>query len=333
MIIHIIIVILKILLCFILAVLGLFLALILSVLFVPIRCQAKASLFQNFQTRGRVSWLFRALSICFSYIGGEAADVRPEDRGLKIEVRLFGFRIFKETGKEVEEKGETGFDDSGEKPEREYGKLEEEDELVTAFERGGAGDTEIFDAPTELPVPAAKKAEDSFKTSESQTTCEKNSPKGFHSFGDRILRRIRSLWKRFRKAVTSLKSTVQGLMKKKEQLTAFLEDEENQKTFHLVVRQGKRLAAYLLPHISGEIHFGIEDPYLMGQLLSILAVFYPMYGKNLILTSVFDENMLEGSCSVKGRVRIGTVLFLGLRILLDRNFRRLLRRFLRKGGI
>ena len=39
----------------------------------------------------------------------------------------------------------------------------------------------------------------------------------------------------------------------------------------------------------------MEDPYLMGKILTVLAVFYPLYGKTFVLTPVFDENRLEVS--------------------------------------
>ena len=68
----------------------------------------------------------------------------------------------------------------------------------------------------------------------------------------------------------------------------------------------------------------------MGQILCIISPFYGFYGKNLEIEPVFDETALEGEVSFKGRIRLGTLLFLGLRLLADKNFRVLLRRWRRR---
>ena len=102
---HIVFLILKIILFLILAVLGLLLAIALAVLLVPIRYRAEASLHGEIHARGRISWLFRLISLSFSY------QNRPEgdEEGLKTELRLLGFRLFKrkeEIGKDDEKETE-----------------------------------------------------------------------------------------------------------------------------------------------------------------------------------------------------------------------------------
>ena len=108
---HIVFLILKIILFLILAVLGLLLAIALAVLLVPIRYRAEASLHGEIHARGRISWLFRLISLSFSY------QNRPEgdEEGLKTEVRLLGFRLFKR-------KEEKGKDEEKETEEKEAGK-------------------------------------------------------------------------------------------------------------------------------------------------------------------------------------------------------------------
>ena len=42
---------------------------------------------------------------------------------------------------------------------------------------------------------------------------------------------------------------------------------------------------------------------------------------------VFDEQVLDGELSLKGRIRIATLLFIGFQVWRDKNFRTLLKRW------
>lgn len=73
--------------------------------------------------------------------------------------------------------------------------------------------------------------------------------------------------------------------------------------------------------------FGFEDPYAVGQVLIYASPFYGLYAKDLRLIPVFGEKILEGNLSVKGRIRIGTLLALAIRVFMDKNFRILLKKW------
>lgn len=113
---------------------------------------------------------------------------------------------------------------------------------------------------------------------------------------------------------------------KKDRAAEFLKNEENKKTFRLVKRQLRALFRHVLPgRMKGKVKFGFDDPYTTGQVLMCISPFYGMYGKRFQVIPVFEEPVLEGEVWMKGRVRIGTVLAIGIRMLFDRNFRTLLR--------
>ena len=363
---HIVFLILKIILFLILAVLGLLLAIALAVLLVPIRYRAEASLHGEIHARGRISWLFRLISLSFSY------QNRPEgdEEGLKTEVRLLGFRLFKrkeEKGKDEEketEEKESGETEAAENetpeketPEKVRGAMDA-GEPVTALEdridpgepggreEGLPGESPIFEAPSEIPVKKASRERGSVPPKPPEKKPENHpedswreggSPGGPGSrllaWAGRIVSRLRQKKNRMAKALRKFRRRLYELARKKERLTALLQDEENRRTAGLILRSAKRLLRRLLPRLRGELSFGVEDPYLMGKILTVLAVFYPLYGKTFVLTPVFDENRLEGEFSLKGGLRLGSFAAFGLRILLDKNFRHLLRQFLREGGI
>ena len=113
-----------------------------------------------------------------------------------------------------------------------------------------------------------------------------------------------------------------------QKLRDFLEKEENKNTFRLLKRQVIRLFRHILPgKVSGKVRFGFEDPYTTGRILTYISPFYGWYGRKIQVIPVFDEQVLEGEISLKGRIRIATLLFIGFQVWRDKNFRTLLKRW------
>ena len=93
-----------------------------------------------------------------------------------------------------------------------------------------------------------------------------------------------------------------------------------------MVRLTKKLIRHLLPtKCSGRVRFGFEDPYTTGQILTYISPFYGWYARSVQVEPVFDENVMEGELRLKGRVRVATLLWIVIRLFMDKNFRRLLK--------
>lgn len=108
-------------------------------------------------------------------------------------------------------------------------------------------------------------------------------------------------------------------------IARWLSEEENRESLQLVLRE----AAYLLKHgrfrrLYGKLHFGLSDPYLMGKLLSLLSIFYPVYGRELALYPEFERDCFDGELHVRGHIRLWHVLMAAIRLLLNRQLRTLL---------
>jgi len=113
-----------------------------------------------------------------------------------------------------------------------------------------------------------------------------------------------------------------------QKLMEFLEKEENKNTFRLLKRQVIRFFKHVLPgKVSGTVRFGFEDPYTTGRILTYISPFYGWYGRTIQVIPVFDEQVLDGELSLKGRIRIATLLFIGFQVWRDKNFRTLLKRW------
>jgi len=127
--------------------------------------------------------------------------------------------------------------------------------------------------------------------------------------------------------IESLQESLEKLQKKYGQARDILTDAENQKTFRLLYRQILFLFKHILPRkLKGNIRFGFEDPYNTGRVLTAISPFYALYAKTVEVVPVFDEKVLEGELHLKGHIRAATLLFAAARVLINKNFRRLLKK-------
>lgn len=290
---HVILLILKIIGFLFLAVLGLLFGIILLALFVPIRYRAEGSYCEKLEGTIRVTWLLHMLSIMVSY--------REE---LQVSIKLFGFCLLRKQGGEMKEQAEDIRDEV----------LDEAEDIGQIPKKSEADPITNEKTPERTVFHIPEK--------ESETT-EQTVLFGFLSG---ILEKIKFL---FKMIYAKLKSIIHSWDKIQE----FINDPANKNTFRLIMRQVKALMHHILPRKArGTVTFGFEDPYTTGQVLTAASIFYPWYGKQIQLTPVFDEAIFEGNGMIKGRVRIGTLLLLGIRILLNKNFRVILKRWRSKGG-
>lgn len=88
----------------------------------------------------------------------------------------------------------------------------------------------------------------------------------------------------------------------------------------------------MLPRkISGRVRFGFDDPATTGQILTYISPFYGLYAKTLKLEPIFEEKVLDGELHVKGHIRAATLLWIVIRVVLNKNFRVLLKKAMALG--
>lgn len=90
----------------------------------------------------------------------------------------------------------------------------------------------------------------------------------------------------------------------------------------------KRMLRHIRPNrFKLDLEFGTGDPSSTGQAMGLLAVFYGYYGKSMRVIPNFEEEILKGSLFCLGRIRLLTLLIICLQLILDKNFRNLLKNF------
>ena len=311
--------------------LGLALLILLLVLFVPVRYQAygiRSS--RECRAGGRVSWLLRLLCIPFSFQDGE----------LEIKVKLLGFTIldplkgeeeaFREpVQRKTEQSAGKKEETAGEDSEREEVPAEEnagEADASGSFEASQADETETSARPASAgAVEAAAEPEDE--------ASEGRFSRGFRELR-RFLRAVIRFFMKIPRKLKNLKCTFQRfcdkikrMVKRYREMKAFALDERTKAAVSLVWKQAGILLGQALPRkIRGRLHFGTEDPALTGQILGAIGIFYPLFMDNVKVEPDFEKPALDGELSLKGRLRIVTVLRIAWRLYRDKNVRYVYRR-------
>ena len=334
------------------------------VLFVPVRYRLTASRYEKLKGELLVSWLLRGISLRIFYDGralargkvlwirlfekqlwpfeeeeaggefGEAAEPteigRPKAEAREREEK---WPEAERPESEQPEAGETEEPDGlGKKkaehpplPQEEEGKEEEFEERLRATELSPSEGREKEEPDPALSGPSNLGIR--LLLGRLKETVKRFTRKligkisGFFRDFHQSVKRIPKIW-------TEIKNKLANGRQSFERMREILTNEENREVFRLIVSRGKKLFRHVRPRkIKGKLQFGFSDPYRTGQVLTAVSPFYGLYAKELELIPDFEHEVLKGEISVKGRIRMGVVLWTGIRLFLNKNFRRLLKRF------
>ena len=298
---HILLLILKAIGILILVLLGLVLAVVCLVLFVPVCYEAGGSWKDKPAGKGKISWLFGAVSLSAGYDGDES--------GLTAGVRLFGQKLWE-------------MDKEKEAPET-HRPLDEETLRGTDTERK---------EPEDRKKPEEK--ETALWEENQQPRPEPEDKRHTEHKKKDVFGRIKVFLEKLKFSFQSFCDKLKNMQNIAEEKKAWLEDEENQASLKLLWKQTGRFLRHVCPRGGkGSVTFGFEEPYLTGQVLSAAALIYPFFEGNLEICPVFDETVFEAEGSFKGRIRAGYLLWLGLGILRDGHTRRMLFGFLKGSAV
>ena len=327
---HVILLILKILGLLLLIVLAFLLAVVLLVLLVPVRYQAEGSYNGKVKGKARFTWLLHILSVTVQY-----------EEDVLAMVRIFGFRIGKQKKidtelKEAEEIMVQAMEVMEPEPLNEArdikDKVHDRNQNVPVSPPASKEKTweEPKDAWLEEPIGGTKDASGAASKDEPKAGSRRKKSFRMTDFFARLKKMVLTVFTKLKFFFRRICDTLKTAKDKKDEIHAWISNKENQKTVKLLFRQGKKLLRHILPR-KGTINitFGFDDPYLTGQALTYASVVYPLCHKHLNLYPVFDQTVFTAEGRFRGRIRTGAVLLIGSRMLLDKNFRHLLKGWLR----
>ena len=115
------------------------------------------------------------------------------------------------------------------------------------------------------------------------------------------------------------KSLPEKILEKVKDIHYIITNDENKLIFMKMLEKVKKIIVHVLPRkISGYFKFGFEDPSVTGQVLEILAVFYPLYKDDFKIIPMFYDEIIEVDISFKGRLRIFYAAYIGLLLWLNK---------------
>lgn len=319
-----------------LAILGIILAVLLIVLLIPIRYRGEVFFEGKPQGGVLVSWLLRIVTVRADYDGSS----------LRALVKVFWFRLFDQMLWPSEKIDEVAEDVAETLTEEDFfadvtvTDLMEDDPA----ERPVSAEEKI---PSENPAPVQKNpavqiqpqtnvqpltqaSEETMSEPTLQTSEESKKPI-LEVFCEKLQATATKLAEKTRAIYNGLQDKYTAAQEKINLVQDFLGNAENQDTIRLIWRQVRRLIKHILPtKLRGRVKFGFEDPATTGQILTYISPFYGVYAKTLMIEPVFEEKVLEGELHLKGRIRLGTLLWNVVRVFLNKNFRTRLKKLLKR---
>lgn len=301
---------------FILIILGIAGALLLSVLllilFCPVRYLIQGSKpeedgMSELKGQVRVSWLFRGITFRFFYENKKAGT---DFRILGISPDKFRRRKKKVSVKEEKAEEKTFpaekslFEDEKilEKKipeEKMSGENLSGDEMISSSEKIPS----VIEEKEETGKSKVQEETDREKTEEiSKKKLEKKKP----GLLKRFMEKIKSIPSKIRKIRLTIKRTCVKI----EWWKRFFSNPRIKEAISFCWKDIKKLIRHILPiKVEGNVTFGFEDPSITGRIVALLGMTIPFHKNCIQIMPLFqtDRNILEGTIKMKGRI-YGVVL-------------------------
>lgn len=309
---HIILGILKIIGIVLAVLLLLILLLLLGILFVPVRYRIAGSgsteNLKEAKAKVNISWLLHIIDICAEYMDG----------AFKVRLRIFGIPKVLYPAQEKKEKRAKR--PKAEKPQA----VEVTEEAAPQIEQK---DEAAKPVQEEVPQTEEKPAEAQNETQAqlNETEKKKSIREKINGILDKIKdirEKIKSIWEK----ICAIPEKIRNICDKIHYYIEILKSE----TFKTVAGRGWKYIKYILRHIrprkiKGSLHYGLDDPSLTGQITGAAYLLLPENCEKVRLLPDFEKKICEGDLIVKGHIRLCHLAYVGLRLLFDKELRRLLK--------
>ncbi len=309
--IHILLLILKIIGIIVLSILIILFTLILLILFIPVRYRIQAEYGTNISAFMKVSWLFHIFSGKVFYL---------EESNMIIKV--FGITVYDASKNEKKERREKW------KEEKDYRK----ENKVSAHknnkkEKPAETENQIGIVRQEDKESYDQNSDKENKDNET-VNCAKEENKRSSKIKDYFIK-IRDLWFQFIKACKNIKYTIEriydnikDICKNINYYFELVHSMEAKKAYALCKKQIKYLWKNIRPwKYKVYLHVGNEDPAIAGQIMALYGILYPLYTNHVIIVPEFEQNILEGSLFIKGKITIFSLLRVLWIVYFDKNLR------------
>ena len=300
--------ILKIIGIILLSIISLLLIIIALILFVPIRYRIIANKFEDsdFYAEIKLTWLLHFINILIKYTD----DLYYRVRVILIPIKKSdNLKKHKNNSKKTEPySDDTKSEDEGENISDESANEDISDNEISK-------DKEEIVSTSDLD----ENDEDKFNFDEN---------KG-------IIYKIRFVLTKFFEFLFNIKeklneayNTVVNIVKDIDYYINALKDERNKKVISLCLSQASSIINNIKPKVfNGNLTIGIDDPYTMGQILSIYGILFPIIHDKITINPVYDKEVIEGDLYIKGRISVFILIRAAIKIYFNRDYKRMIKIF------
>lgn len=300
--------ILKIIGILLLSIISLLLIIIALILFVPIRYRIIANKFEDsdFYAEIKLTWLLHFINILIKY---------TDDLYYRVRVILIPIKKSDNLKKHKNNSKKTKPDPNDTKS------IDERENISDKSVNEDISDNEI-----------SKNKEEIVSTSDLDENDDDNI-KFDENKG--IIYKIRFVLTKFFEFLFNIKeklneayNTVVNIVKDIDYYINALKDERNKKVISLCLSQASSIINNIKPKVfNGNLTIGIDDPYTMGQILSIYGILFPIIHDKITINPVYDKEVIEGDLYIKGRISVFVLIRAAIKIYFNRDYKRMIKIF------
>ena len=317
--------ILKILGIILLVILGLVLLILLLVLFVPFRYRVRADGEDKvWDAQAAFGWLGYLIQ----------GNVTFHEKKLRIFAKAFGIKVY-DTGEKELGKKKKDEEASAEAPREETAetpKPENEETTVTEAESEAADANANAEQPPSRPEEATEETTDEALEITEETEEEMvigtepveeedadifadvgSGAQTGEETGEKPEKEIESIFVK----IDRVYAAIDRILDKVEPVLEFLQEDDTQDLLGQTFRRLGRLLRHILPYaLEGDLIVGTGDPVNTAKLQAAMSFLYPKLPKNFYFQSYFIDKKVAADLTMKGRIRIGSMVGIVLGLIL-----------------
>ena len=324
---HIILLILKIIGIIIAVILGLAVALLLIVLFVPVRYVIDAGCHdKKLKAHVKVTWIMHIFRGVISY-----------DEELFYSIKALWFNIYSSDAESKKEKRPKKNTENNTKEKNTKNKhidaIEDKaDNAVSKDKQDGVDEAGLEEADCIQKKLSLEKSHDEVKESDEKSTIEENGK--LHTLVNKIKNVYYKIKAFIRRAIDTVKAALNKsqaaadtIKHKYTEIRNKVTDPENIELVRFLWTQIKAVMNIIKPaKYNINIRYGFEDSATTGWVAVRLAVLYGLMGMDVSIIPDFDNSIFEGDIYMKGRFNLYSFLIIGVRLYRNKSFRKLINR-------
>lgn len=285
-----------------LIILGLVFAVLLLILFVPVRYRGDGS-YQDglFAAKLRASWLLHMVSVRGEYQNKQA---------LHLYLKIFGITVYDNQKASGQKLKNTKIKRTGE--------IQAASSTDSYPEAGSAAETyaeDIISADEEALTDSGEELAGSGGKIQGFIQKIKNFFINFVNF----FKNIKFTFDRVCDTIVRIKNNIKYYLR-------VLQLDSTKRAFAVCQKQLVRVLEKLFPRkYRISLHLGFDDPAVTGEVLAVWGMLYPLHQGNVDILPEFEQPVMEGAFSFQGRVSVFVFVRAACILYFDKDIRRLVR--------